>query len=158
MFGRKTGQKTSVNIRSLVADVIVLTQRELTAHRVIHRNVLQDNLPDVEADRVQLQQVLVNVIMNAIEAMGEIEGRERMLTIASTIDEREVILTIADNGQGLDPTYRHQIFDPFFTTKSNGMGLGLAICRSIMEGLGRRIWASPNDPSGAVFHLGLPRR
>jgi PAS domain S-box-containing protein len=158
MFGRKTGQKTSVNIWSLVGDVIVLTQRELTAHRVTHRNILQDNLPDVEADRVQLQQVLVNVIMNAIEAMSEIEGRERMLTIASTVDEREVILTIADTGQGLDPECRHRIFDPFFTTKSNGMGLGLSICRSIIEAIGGRIWASPNDPSGAAFHLGLPRR
>src|SRR6516162_10191263 len=100
--------------------------------------------------KVQLQQVLVNVIMNAIEAMSEIGGRERMLTISSTVDEREVTLTIADNGQGLDPGCRHRIFDSFFTTKSNGMGLGLSICRSIIEGLGGRIWASPNDPCGAA--------
>jgi C4-dicarboxylate-specific signal transduction histidine kinase len=156
MFGRKAGQKTKVNIRSLVSDVIVLTQRELTAHRITYRNVLQDNLPDVEADRVQLQQVLVNLVMNAIEAMSEIQGRDRKLTIGSTVDEREIVLTIADNGQGLDPERHRRIFDPFFTTKSNGMGLGLSICRSIVEGLGGRIWASASHPSGATFHVALP--
>jgi PAS domain S-box-containing protein len=156
MFGRKAGQRTRVNIRSLINDVIVLTQRELTACHVTQRNVLQNDLPDVEADRVQIQQVLTNLIMNSLDAMQEIPGRVRTLAITSDFDDAKVTLTIADNGKGLDPEQHHRIFDPFFTTKSNGMGLGLSICRSIIEAHGGRIWASPNSPHGAAFHLSLP--
>jgi signal transduction histidine kinase len=106
---------------------------------------------------VQLQQVILNLIMNAIEAMTAVTGRERCLTIASSLDPpASVTMTVADTGTGIDPTYRDRIFDPFFTTKSNGMGLGLSICRSIVEAHGGALRVTPASPFGTVFHLTLP--
>jgi C4-dicarboxylate-specific signal transduction histidine kinase len=118
---------------------------------------MHNGLPEVMAERVQLQQVLLNLIMNAIEAMSSVTGRERLLIITSSLDEpANISITVEDTGNGIDPAHLHRIFDPFFTTKSHGMGLGLSICRSIIEGFGGRLWASPRSPVGAVFHLTLP--
>jgi signal transduction histidine kinase len=101
--------------------------------------------------------VLLNLIMNAIEAMDSVTGGERRLTITSSLDERaSVLVTVGDTGSGIDPAHLERVFDPFFTTKSHGMGLGLSICRSIVEAHGGRLWASSQSPRGAVFHLNLP--
>jgi signal transduction histidine kinase len=106
---------------------------------------------------VQLQQVILNLIMNAIEAMSSLAGRERHLTIASCVGgAANVGITVEDTGSGIDPAHLDRIFDPFFTTKSNGMGLGLSICRSIIEAHGGRLWVLPGSPFGTVFHLTLP--
>ena len=121
------------------------------------RNDMHDGLPEVMAERVQLQQVLLNLIMNAIEAMSSVTGRERLLMITSSVGARaDISVTVEDTGDGIAPDHLDRIFDPFFTTKSQGMGLGLSICRSFIEAFGGRLWASPRSPVGAVFHLTLP--
>jgi signal transduction histidine kinase len=118
---------------------------------------MTDQPLEVIGDRVQLQQVLFNLTMNAIEAMSSETGRERHLTIVSGVGENaEVSITVADTGSGIDPAHLDRIFDPFFTTKSTGMGLGLSICRSIVEAHGGKLWASPHNPFGTAFHLTLP--
>jgi PAS domain S-box-containing protein len=157
MFGKGVGETSRVDIRLLVGEVLELAKGELETHRILLRNDMHDGLPAVVAERVQLQQVLLNLIMNAIEAMSSVTGRERRLRIASGLDERaNVRITVEDTGSGIAPVHLNRIFDPFFTTKSNGMGLGLSICRSIIEAHGGRLWASPQSPSGAVFQLSLP--
>jgi signal transduction histidine kinase len=109
------------------------------------------------ATRVQLQQVILNLVMNAIEAMSSVTGRERCLTIASSLDSQaSLTITVEDTGMGIDPVHRDRIFDPFFTTKSHGMGLGLSICRSIVEAHGGALRVSSGHPFGTVFHLTLP--
>jgi PAS domain S-box-containing protein len=157
MFGKESRETTLLDIPELVSEVLVLVQGELKTHRITLRNDVRDRLPMVMAERVQLQQVILNLIINAIEAMGSETGRERTLTIASCVDETaNVILTVEDTGSGIDPGHLDRIFDPFFTTKSNGMGLGLSICRSIIEAHGGRLWALPRSPFGTAFHLALP--
>jgi PAS domain S-box-containing protein len=157
MFGKSVGEAVRVDIRLLVNEILDLAQGELETHRIVIRNVMHNGLPEVMAERVQLQQVLLNLIMNAIEAMSSVTGRERLLIITSSLDEpANISITVEDTGNGIDPAHLHRIFDPFFTTKSHGMGLGLSICRSIIEGFGGRLWASPRSPVGAVFHLTLP--
>jgi PAS domain S-box-containing protein len=155
MFGRKSGKKSSANVRLLVGEALALTQGELESHQIFLRNNISGDLPAVSVDRVQLQQVLVNLIVNAIEAMSQVNGRDRQLTIGADSDGRQVTITVADTGSGIDPKELDRIFEPFFTTKSEGMGLGLAICRSIIDAHGGSLWASPHAPFGTVFHVTL---
>jgi PAS domain S-box-containing protein len=155
MFGRKSGNRRSADIRLLVGEALALTQGELESHQIVLRNNITDGLPAVSVDRVQLQQVLVNLIMNAVEAMSPVNGRDRQLTIGAGADGQQVTITVADTGSGIDPKELERIFEPFFTTKSEGMGLGLAICRSIIDAHGGRLWASPHTPFGTVFHMTL---
>jgi signal transduction histidine kinase len=111
----------------------------------------------VLAARVQLQQVILNLILNAIEAMSSVTGRERCLTIASSLDQpASLTIAVEDTGTGIDPAHFDRIFDPFFTTKAQGMGLGLSICRSIIEAHGGNLLASPRNPFGSSFYLSLP--
>jgi PAS domain S-box-containing protein len=156
MFGRTSGKKSSADVRLLIGEALTLTQGELESHQILLRNNVSDDLPAVLVDRVQLQQVLVNLIMNAIETMRQVSGRDRQLTIDAESSGREVTITVADTGSGIDPKELERIFEPFFTTKSEGMGLGLAICRSIIDAHGGRLWASPHAPFGTVFHITLP--
>jgi signal transduction histidine kinase len=110
------------------------------------------------ADRVQLQQVLLNLITNAAEAMVSVTDRARLLVVTSGTDEAgDVRITVEDSGPGIDPKDIDRIFHAFFTTKSHGMGMGLAICRSIIEAHGGRLWASSGNPHGAVFQVHLPK-
>jgi signal transduction histidine kinase len=118
---------------------------------------MRDGLPTVTADRVQMQQVLLNSIINAIEAMSSITNRERVLMVRSEEFESDhVLITLQDSGTGIDPAHMDSIFDAFFTTKDRGMGMGLSICRSIVESHGGQLWASPNQPHGTNFYLKLP--
>jgi signal transduction histidine kinase len=118
---------------------------------------MRERLPEVMASRVQLQQVILNLIMNAVEAMSSVTGRERRLTIGSRLDQpATVTITVEDTGTGIDPAHLDRIFDPFFTTKAHGMGLGLSICRSIIEAHNGKLSASPWNPFGTVFYLSLP--
>ncbi|MGY3412665.1 C4-dicarboxylate-specific signal transduction histidine kinase [Bradyrhizobium sp. GM5.1] len=114
-------------------------------------------MPLVRADRVQVRQVILNLITNAIEAMSEINESDRELLIsARTDDSNNVVVTFRDTGPGLDPNCADRVFDAFYTTKSEGMGMGLAICHSIIEAHGGRMWAGANDPRGAVFQFSMP--
>jgi signal transduction histidine kinase len=116
---------------------------------------LKDELPQVFADRIQLQQVLLNLIRNALEAMATDGKRE--LAIESQIGvSQDVQITVRDSGPGLDPKTTEILFNHFYTTKAEGMGMGLTICRSIVEAHGGRLWVAPNSPRGAVFHFTLP--
>jgi signal transduction histidine kinase len=118
---------------------------------------LSSDLPDVLGDRIQLQQVLLNLMINSIEAMQPVTDRQRELVIRSEQDEtQQVRVTVMDCGIGLSTESAHGIFDAFVTTKSSGMGMGLSICRSIIQAHGGRIWASPNEPHGAAVQFTLP--
>ncbi len=156
MFGKESGKTSVVDLRLLVGEVLAIAQGELETHQILLRNDMDDGLPSVMATRVQLQQVILNLINNAVEAMSAVSGRERCLTIASSLDPAGVTMTVADTGPGIDPTHLDRIFDPFFTTKAHGMGLGLSICRSIVEAHGGTLRVSPASPFGTVFHLTLP--
>jgi signal transduction histidine kinase len=114
-------------------------------------------LPSVEGDRVQLQQVVLNLIMKAIEAMAGAAEGPRELRLSTEKDAAgDIHVAVRDSGPGLDPQSAERLFDAFYTTKADGMGMGLAICRSIVEAHGGRLWVSANEPRGAVFHLTLP--
>jgi signal transduction histidine kinase len=111
------------------------------------------------AERVPLQQVLLNLIMNAVDAMNSTSDRERRLTIRSELlASGEVRVAVEDSGTGIDPGHTHRIFEAFFTTKPYGMGMGLSICRSIVEAHGGSLWAAPRSPHGTIFYMRLPRK
>jgi C4-dicarboxylate-specific signal transduction histidine kinase len=149
--------KTPLDVNEVVNEVIVLVRRELVSRRVSLRMDLGPDLPMVVADRVQLQQVLLNLVINGIEAMQSITDRPRELVIRSRRDNaHQVLVAVADSGVGISAENADRLFSAFFTTKSSGMGMGLSICRSIMEAHGGRLWATANVPHGAMFQLTLP--
>jgi signal transduction histidine kinase len=116
-----------------------------------------EELPQIPANRVQLQQVIVNLIMNAVDAMSTVGDRARILRVKTEIHEfNNLLITVEDTGTGIDPKIINRLFDAFFTTKSEGMGMGLSICRSIIESHGGRLWMSPGQPHGSIFHVLLP--
>ena len=156
MVKRDDRNRTALDLNDLVREVLTLTQRELQRNRVSVEVELDEHLPFVNGDRVQLQQVLVNLMTNAIDAMAE-KKWPRILRIKSAVQEPSgVLISVADTGKGIDPNAVDRIFNPLFTTKSNGMGMGLAICRSIIEGHDGRLWASAGVEGGAVFQFVLP--
>jgi len=157
LLNKADTQKAPLNINDVVKEVIALVQRELLSHRVSPRMELAPALPVVLADRVQLQQVIINLVMNGIEAMQPVTDRPRELVIRSHQDEaHQVLVTVKDCGVGISAENADRLFNAFFTTKSSGMGMGLSICRSIMEAHGGRLWATANVPHGATFQLTLP--
>ena len=117
---------------------------------------LSEGLVPIHGDRVQLQQVVLNLILNAVEAMGSVEAKPRDLLISTEQDHTGVLVAVRDSGPGLDPSHLERVFDTFYTTKSSGMGMGLSISRSISEAHGGRLWASPNTGPGATFQFTLP--
>jgi C4-dicarboxylate-specific signal transduction histidine kinase len=150
-------QMAPLDINDVVNEVIALVQREVFSHRVLLRTELAPALPEVLADRVQLQQVLINLVINGIEAMQPLTDRPRQLVIRSRQDEADqVLVTVTDSGVGISAENADQLFNPFFTTKSDGLGMGLSICRSIIEAHGGRLSASGNVEPGATFQLALP--
>jgi signal transduction histidine kinase len=155
---RQVPRKDRVDINHEIQEVLALTAPESRSHDVVVRTQLDRSLPRVGGDRVQLQQVLLNLVVNAIEAMSAVQGRERLLTIASARSGSAdaVLVEIRDCGTGLDTADVEHVFKAFYTTKPDGIGIGLSISRSIVEAHGGRLWASPNEPHGAVFQLSLP--
>jgi signal transduction histidine kinase len=132
-------------------------EHELRSHDIVVRTDLRGTLPRVAGDRVQLQQVLLNLIVNAVEAMSAVHDRSRELAIVSRLDSPDAVLVeVRDSGSGLDPQAAEQVFEAFYTTKNGGIGIGLSISRSIIEAHGGRLWAAPNEPDGAVFRFSLP--
>jgi signal transduction histidine kinase len=157
MFGKDPREKRPVSVNDLLGDVLALVDGELESHQILLRTEMLDGLPLVIAERVQLQQVLLNLIMNAIEAMSSVTDRARVLAVKSQVFELDqVLITLEDSGIGIDPSHMDRIFDAFFTTKDRGMGMGLSICRSLVESHGGQLWASPHSPHGTIFHLKLP--
>jgi len=156
-FGKDRCKKARVNVNTLIGEVLALVQEELESRRISVRSELSDNVPEVMAERVQLQQVFLNVVMNAIDAMSMVPiSCERRLIVKSEFDAHAVTIALEDSGTGIAPSYVERIFDPFFTTKSDGMGMGLSICRSIVEIHGGRLWFSPLSPHGTTFYVQLP--
>jgi PAS domain S-box-containing protein len=157
MFGKDTHEKLPLNVNGLLREVLTLIQGDLERRQIVLRSELHDTLPKIIGERVPLQQVLLNLIINATEAMSTVTGRERLLIIQAALNGRESVrVTVEDTGCGIDRAHADRIFDPFFTTKAHGMGLGLSICRSIIEAHGGKLWALPRSPFGTVFHLTLP--
>ena len=156
MFKKDGQKKDPVDVNQLIQEVLGLLQDELQKQHVSLRSELGAQPVQVLGDHVQLQQVILNLITNAIDAMGSITERPRVLRVRSETNESDVVITVEDSGTGIDPKSTNRIFDSFYTTKSHGMGIGLAICRSIIEAHGGRISASPGNPSGSVFQVVLP--
>jgi PAS domain S-box-containing protein len=150
-------QRASVEINSVIRDVMPLLRSELQRHHVVAQADLAEVIPPVLADRVQLQQVIINLVANAVEAMASIDDRPRLLVIRSRVtDDDEVVVTVRDAGVGIDPSAVDQLFSAFFSTKPGGMGMGLSISRSIIEAHGGRFSATTNPDHGASFHFTLP--
>lgn len=149
-------ERTELDLNSIVREVFVLLRTELRRNNITVRADLEGNLPPIQGDRVHLQQVLLNLITNAIEAMSAVRTRPRLLAIATAADDGAVTLTIQDSGSGLGEQMLERVFEPFYTTKARGMGIGLAICRSIIEAHGGSLWAQRNTLAGATFQFRLP--
>jgi signal transduction histidine kinase len=156
MFKKNTNRRVPVDINEIVNDVLNLSRGELRSRKIALHTKLASNLPRVPADPVQLREVLLNLIMNAAEAMNTTAENLRVLAIASMPAADGIAITVEDSGIGIDAKNPEQIFEAFFTTKPTGMGMGLAICRSIIVAHGGRLWASPGTSCGTVFHVVLP--
>jgi PAS domain S-box-containing protein len=151
-------RKDAFEINETISQVIGLARGEMSKNGVSVRTTLAAGLPLVRGDRVQLQQVILNLIINAIEAMASIVQGERELLISTAADADSLRVSVSDSGPGLNPESLGRLFDPFYTTKSSGMGMGLSICRSIIVAHGGQLWASANVPRGAIFQFTLPVR
>jgi PAS domain S-box-containing protein len=158
LLKKTDAQKKSLAINDVVSEVLALVQLELLTHQVSVRTELASDLPVVLADRVQLQQLIINLVINGIDAMQAVTERPRELTIRThRNDANQVQVTVKDCGVGISPADADRLFTAFFTTKSSGMGMGLSICRSIIEAHGGRVWTEPNLPHGAIFHFTVPQ-
>jgi PAS domain S-box-containing protein len=156
LVGSTAVERNPLSLNSLVQEVIVLVRTELRRNNITVRTHLDGDLPPVHCDRVQMQQVLLNLFVNAIEAMSSIEKRSRLLAIRTLANVTGALVCVEDNGIGLDEQDLERVFEPFYTTKPRGMGIGLAISRTIIEAHGGRLWAEPNAALGTTFHFQLP--
>jgi PAS domain S-box-containing protein len=153
---RTDPQRERLDINDIIREVVLLARHEVLGHRVSLRTDLASALPTVLGDRVQLQQVMINLVINGMEAMAPVTDRPRELLIRSQHEADQVLLAVQDSGTGIDPDNADRMFGAFFTTKPSGMGMGLSISRSIIEAHGGRLWASPNAGPGATFQFSLP--
>ena len=154
---RQSPRKEWLDINKTILEVIALAQHQLRRSEILLETRLGHDLPLVRGDRVQLQQVLLNLIVNAIEAMSGIKVRLRELTIVSALDGADTVaVEVRDSGTGLDPEQAPHLFETFYTTKAEGLGIGLSISRSIVEAHGGRLSAAANAPHGTVFLFSLP--
>jgi len=151
-------EKAAVNINEVITEASALLQRELSTNNVSLQRDLAPFLPSAIGDRIQFQQVIINLVMNGSEAMQAVTGRPRELLIKSHLDEaHQLVVAVKDTGVGIPAEATDRVFEAFFTTKLNGLGMGLSICHSIIEAHGGRLWATRNhDEPGATFHFALP--
>ncbi len=158
LLSRKELTAEPVDLNEAAVEVMALCAGGLHKNRVVARPELADDLPPVLGDRVQLQQVILNLLVNASDAMSQVDGRPRSVVIRTELEEGDrVRVAVEDAGVGIDPRSVARLFDPFYTTKPNGMGIGLSVCRSIIESHQGRLWAEPNDGPGTTFAFSLPR-
>jgi PAS domain S-box-containing protein len=157
MVRKSPPRRDELNINDTIMEVIALIRGEVQRNNISLRTELSNDLPLVPGDRIQLQQVILNLIVNAIEAMSGVGQRRRELLVASVQDgSNGVLVTVQDSGAGLEQSSSERLFEAFYTTKADGMGMGLAISRTIIEAHGGQLWASPNEPQGAIFRFRLP--
>ena len=150
-------RKEALEINQAILEVIALLHGEVVKHGVSVQTQLADDLPILQGDRVQLQQVILNLIVNAIQAMSSVsEGPRELLISTGRAEPDSVFVTVRDLGPGLAPVVLERLFEPFHTTKPGGLGLGLSICQSIIEAHGGRLWANANVPRGAEFNFTMP--
>src|SRR5216684_4391231 len=157
MFKKLPSVATRVDMNELIEETISFVHHEAQRKNVSLRADLGTGLPTVDGDRVQLEQVILNLMMNGIESIASVDRQPKRILIRSALpNPRELLVSVADTGPGIDAEHANRLFAPFFTTKPQGIGMGLPICRSIIEAHGGRLWAENNEPSGAVFHFNLP--
>src|SRR5437899_10584537 len=155
LFKKGTPQWELVDINEVIREMIVLLRSEATRNSISVQTELPD-LPQVMGDRVQLQQVLMNLMTNGIDAMKDVDGTRELAIKSQRAEDRQLLISVSDTGVGLPPQQADQIFNAFFTTKLHGTGMGLRISRSIVESHGGRLWAADNSPCGASFYIALP--
>jgi len=158
LFKKGTPQRELVDVNDIIREMIVLLRGEATRYSISIRTALATDLPEIMADRVQLQQVLMNLMMNAIDAMKDVDGTRELDIKSDRTEDEQLLLSVSDTGGGLPPQQADRIFNAFFTTKTNGTGMGLRISRSIAESHGGRLWAGDNSPRGASFYVSLPTK
>jgi C4-dicarboxylate-specific signal transduction histidine kinase len=156
LFKKDTLQRELVDLNEIIREMILLLHGEATQYAVLVRTELTVDLPEVMGDRVQLQQVLMNLMMNSIDAMKDVDGTRELTIQSDRGEDGQVLISVSDTGVGLPPQQADEIFNAFFTTKTHGMGMGLRISRSIVESHGGRLWAADNPPRGARFCFTLP--
>jgi C4-dicarboxylate-specific signal transduction histidine kinase len=158
LFKKGTSQRELVDVNEVIREMIVLLRSQATRYSISMRTELSEDLPQITGDRVQLQQVLMNLMINGIEAMKDVDGRRELAVKSQRAEDEQLMVSVNDTGVGLPSHHADQIFNAFFTTKPHGTGMGLRISRSIAESHGGRLWATENSPRGASFHLTLPTK
>jgi signal transduction histidine kinase len=154
LFKEAAPVKASLDINQLVAEVLRVLSDELRDNGIVAETALEADLPMIEADQVQIQQTLINLVHNAIEAMAGVTDREKSLVLSSRRQGEELLIQVRDHGFGIED--QTLMFEPFFTTKASGMGMGLSICRSIVEAHGGRVRATANEDAGMTVSFTLP--
>jgi NO-binding membrane sensor protein with MHYT domain len=158
LYSKDTSQRELVDLNEVIREMIVLLRSEATLYAISARTELAADLPHVMGDRMQLQQVTMNLIINSIDAMKHVDGTRQLDISSQRAGNEQVMISVSDTGVGLPPQQANQIFNAFFTTKRHGIGMGLSISRSIVEAHDGRLWAADNSPRGASFHLLLPTK
>ncbi len=158
IFKKGVAQRELVDVNELIREMIILLRNEISRHSISVRTELAEALPQIMGDRVQLQQVMMNLIMNSIDAMKGVEGRRELIINSQRTENDQLMVSVGDTGVGLPAQQADRIFDAFFSTKAHGTGMGLRISRSIVESHGGRLWAADNSPCGASFNLTLPTK
>jgi C4-dicarboxylate-specific signal transduction histidine kinase len=149
-------RKGQFDLNEAINEVIVLGRSVVVKNGVSVQTRLSEGLFSIHGDRVQLQQVVLNLILNAAEAMGSVEAEPRDLLISTEQHHTGVLVAVRDSGPGIDPAHLERVFEAFYTTKARGLGMGLSICRSIIDAHGGRLWAEANEPRGTIFQFTLP--
>ncbi len=158
LFKKGAPQRELVDVNEVIREMIVLLRGEATRHNISVRTELAADLPQVMGDRVQLQQVMMNLMINSVDAMKEVDGARELAVKSQRTEKEEVLVSVSDTGVGLPAQQADQIFKAFFTTKPHGTGMGLSISRSIVESHDGRLWASENSPRGTSFYFTLPTK
>jgi signal transduction histidine kinase len=156
LFKKGTPERKLVDVNEVIREIIVLLRSEATRYSISVQTELGAGVPQVMGDRVQLQQVMMNLIMNSIDAMKDVDGPRELTIKSERAESAQLLLSVSDTGVGLPAQPANEIFNAFFTTKLQGTGLGLSISRSIVESHSGRLWADGNSPRGATFHVALP--
>jgi C4-dicarboxylate-specific signal transduction histidine kinase len=158
LFKKGTPERELVDVNEVVREMIILLRGEAARHNISIRTDLAGHFPTVRGDRVQLQQVMMNLIMNSIDAMKNVDGTRELAIHSRLVENEEILVSVSDTGVGLPAQQADKIFNAFFTTKLHGTGMGLRISGNIVESHGGRLWAGGNPPRGASFHFTLPTK